>query len=87
MVAFLIARSFSPIDGVWRELSEMPIRRSRLWGAVAGGVGGGVIGAIAVAAMYGGEQTEGNLPLMVQGFLAVGFVGALLGLVSGVSKR
>jgi hypothetical protein len=36
--------------------------------------------------MYGGGQVEGNLPVIVQGFLAVGFIGALLGLVSGLQK-
>jgi hypothetical protein len=36
--------------------------------------------------MYGGQEVEGNLPLVVQGFLAVGFIGALLGLVSGIQK-
>jgi hypothetical protein len=85
-LAFLIARSLGPLDGVWRDVSGVPVRRSRLLGAVVGGVGGGVIGAIVVAVMYGGEQTEGNLPMVVQGFLAVGFIGALLGLVSGVQK-
>ena len=77
-IAFLVARSLSPVEGVWREPAELPVRRSRLLGAVVGGVGGGVIGAIVVGIMYGGEQVEGNLPLVVQGFLAVGFVGALL---------
>jgi hypothetical protein len=85
-LTFLIARSLGPVDGVWREVSEVPVRRSRLLGAIVGGAGGGVIGAIVVAVMYGGEQVEGNLPMVVQGFVAVGFVGALLGLVSGVQK-
>ena len=42
-LAFLIARSLGPVDGVWRDLSELPVRRSRLLGAVVGGVGGGVM--------------------------------------------
>jgi hypothetical protein len=74
------------VDGVWRELAELPVQRSRLWGAVIGALAGGAIGAIVVAVLYGGEQGEGNLPLMVQGFLAVGFLGALLGMVSGFQK-
>jgi hypothetical protein len=85
-LAFLIARAIGPVDGVWRELTSLPVRRSRLWGAVAGGVGGGIIGAAVVALMYGGKQFENNLPIIVQGFLAVGLLGALLGLVSGVQK-
>jgi hypothetical protein len=85
-IAFLAARSLSPVGGVWRELAELPVRRSRLLGAVVGGLGGGVIGAVVVWRMYGGEQFEGNLPMVVQGFLAAGFVGALLGLVSGLQK-
>jgi hypothetical protein len=88
-IAFLVARSLGPVDGVWREPADLPVRRSRLWGVVVGGVGGGVIGAIVTAFMYGGEQSGGNPPLMpmiVLSFLAVGFIGALLGLVSGVQK-
>jgi hypothetical protein len=85
-IAFLVAASFRPVDGAWRDLGKLPVRRSRLRGALIGGVAGGVFGALVVAFMYGGQQSEGNLPLVLQGFLAVGFVGALLGLVSGVQK-
>ena len=81
-IAFLVARSLSPVDGVWRELPELSMRRSRLWGAVIGGVAGGVIGAIFVVVMYRGQQE----PPVVASFFAVGFLGALLGLISGVPK-
>lgn len=86
-LVFLFVLTRAPVGGVWRDLSALPVRRSRLLGAVVGGVGGGAIGALVVVFMYGAEQTEGNLPLAVQGCLAVGFIGALLGLVSGVQKE
>jgi hypothetical protein len=85
--AFVLAKSFGPLNGEWKNLAELPVRRSRLLGAVVGGVGGGVLGAALVKFMYGNVQTEGNLPIVLQGFLAVGIVGALLGLVSGVQKE
>jgi hypothetical protein len=56
-------------------------------GAIVGGVGGGIIGAVIVSVMYRPEQAEDNLPMVVQAFLAVGLIGALLGLVSGVQKE
>jgi len=87
VIAFLIARSLGPIDGEWRDISELSVGNSRLWGAVAGGVGGGIIGAIIVTVLYGGEQVEGNVSIVVQGFLAVGFFGTLLGLVSGLQQN
>src|SRR5205814_243965 len=82
-LAFLIAHRLPPIDGVWREVPVTPVRRSRLWGTVAGGLFGGVIGAVVVLLMYGGVQVDASLPLVMQGFLGVGFLGALLGLISG----
>jgi hypothetical protein len=57
-----------------------------LAGASAGGVGGGVIGAGIVATMFKGALWEGPLPLPIQAFLVVGFLGALLGLISGVER-
>jgi hypothetical protein len=86
VIALLIANSLPPVDGVWRDPATFPPRRSRLWGAVAGGVGGGVIGAGIVATMFKGALWEGPLPLPIQAFLVVGFLGALLGLISGVER-
>jgi hypothetical protein len=85
--AMLIARSVSPVGGVFHDLHEEPVRRSRLAGALVGGVAGGVMGAILPARMYAGESTDSPVPIVVQGFLAVGTVGALLGLVSGIQKK
>jgi len=85
--AFVIARSVSPVGGAYRDLPKGPFPRSRLVGALVGGVGGGLFGALITGLMFGGEPVEGNLPIVVQGFLAVGTVGALLGLVSGVQKK
>ncbi|MCA9068727.1 MAG: hypothetical protein KDA84_07380 [Planctomycetaceae bacterium] len=85
-LAFLIARSLSPVDGVWRDLTKEPVQNSRLLGAIVGGVGGGVIGAGVAFYMYGDGRAADNIPMMVQAILAVGFIGALLGLVSGLQK-
>jgi hypothetical protein len=87
VAAFLVARSFSPVDGVWREPDALPIRRSRLRGAVVGGVCGGVIGAVVIAVIYGVQEVKANLPMMALGCLAMACVGALLGLVSGLQKE
>jgi hypothetical protein len=85
--AFVLAKSYGPLNGEWKDLAELPVRRSRLLGAVVGGIGGGAVGAAVIWFMYRDVQTEGNLPIALQGFLAVGIVGALLGLVSGVQKE
>jgi hypothetical protein len=86
-VAFLAVQLSGPVDRMWREPTELPGRRSRLWGAVAGGVAGGLIGAILVAVMYGQIQVEDRMPMVVESSLVVGSIGALLGLVSGVQKK
>lgn len=86
-LAFFWAASIAPVDGVWRDLASSPVRRSRLWGVLAGSLFGGLLGAVVTGAMYGGVQFDGSLPLVVQGFLAVGFVGGLLGLVSGLQSE
>lgn len=85
--AFLLAKCIGPVDGIWRDPSQTPIQNSRLLGAVIGGIGGGTIGAIAMVWLYRREQLAGNWSIVLQGFLVVGFVGALLGLVSGVRKN
>lgn len=82
----LVVRYLPPVNGVWRDLASSPFRRSRVWGAIAGGLIGGVFGAVLVVLMYGQVDVEGSVPLVAQGFLAVGFTGTLLGLVTGVGE-
>lgn len=87
MVAFILAKSCGPLNDEWKDIGQLPMRRSRLLGAAIGGIGGAAVGALVVWFMYGNQQIEGNLPMVLQGALAVGLVGALLGLVSGVQKE
>jgi hypothetical protein len=83
--AQLIARSLSPVDGVMRELPETPVKRSRLAGVLIGGIGGGAFVAVLAGFMYSDVGHRSAVATMaVQAFLAVGAIGAGLGLLSGL---
>jgi hypothetical protein len=69
------------------ELPEQPVGRSRLVGVIAGSIGGLIIGGAMTYFLYGGARIEGNLPMVLQGAVAAGTVGALLGLVAGVQRE
>ena len=84
LCAFVIARVIGPVGGTFREVQLVPVRRSRLLGVIVGGLGGGLIGGIVPYVMYGGQE---ELSVVLQGVLAVGAIGALLGLVSGVQRE
>jgi hypothetical protein len=62
--------------------------RSRLLGAIVGGIGGAAIGFGATFYLYGSDMREPNLGLLprILAGLAVGALGALLGSLSGLSK-
>jgi hypothetical protein len=83
--AFAIARCVSPVDGVFLEFPEPRVRRPRLTGILVGGIAGGAMGAAVTAHLYRGEGDI--IPIVVQGFLALGAVGAALGAFSGLEKK
>jgi hypothetical protein len=86
-LAWVWAASRPPVNGVWHDLAAVRIRTSRLWGVLAGGLFGGVFGAVLTSFMYGGASFDSSVPIAAQGFLVVGFVGGLLGLVSGLQQE
>jgi hypothetical protein len=87
VLAFVVAKMAKPVDGRWIDVQDDESRRSRLKGAIIGGLAGGVFGALVVKFLYGDDPGAEEMSLMLQGFLAVGLVGALLGLVSGLQKE
>jgi hypothetical protein len=86
-LAYLWAASRPPVNGVWHDLAVEEIRCSRLRGVLTGSLFGGVLGAVLTSRMYGGVSFDSNLPIVAQGFLSVGLVDGLLGLVSGLQQE
>jgi hypothetical protein len=82
--AFVIARVIRPVGGSFREVPAAPVGRSRLLGAIVGGLGGALLGGIVPYVMYGRQE---GASVVLQGVLAVGAIGSLLGLVSGVQRE
>jgi len=62
----------------------------RLVCATVGGISGALIGAVVLYLLYGQqclkveEGNIGGLPLLTQGAIAAGILGALLGLIFGI---
>jgi hypothetical protein len=84
IIALVMGRLIPPVGGTFHPVPERSGPRSRLFGAVAGGIGGVVIGAGTFFLLWGPIGLGGNL--MLPAALAVGTIAALLGMISGVDR-